>query len=207
MLTCNENRFTIVSLWNTDTKQSNRCVPELSVGLLFTCYLGVCGGGGFRCMPSVEVRGHLVRVILSFHGIGPRVQTQIIKFDCLCLYTLRYCAGPLWVFWNLLGTFQFPEMRQWTALSLTGRAIWSAYHLGRAITSSTSLLFPKVVSFALTSLLFPNSSSELAARTRQRPLSAMVGSFFFSHMKINKKKTVGVSNSFMLPSGVQKRLI
>lgn len=71
------------------------------------------------------------------------------------------------------------------ALSLTGRIMWRTCHLGSTISngiseaSSISLLLPKVVSLAFKSPLFPNSSSELAARTHQQPLYHGGIIFFF----------------------------
>lgn len=53
-------------------------------------------------------------------------------------------------------------------------------------------------------VLFPNSSRELAAGARQQFPSTVVDSYFQS-CENQQENTVGVLNSFMLPSGVQKK--
>lgn len=65
-------------------------------GIVFTfMYLFILFKSRVMChITCMEFRGHLWQLILSFHRMIPKNQTQVIRFGRKFLYTLSHLTGP-----------------------------------------------------------------------------------------------------------------
>lgn len=53
----------------------------------------------------VEVRGHLWKLILTFHHVDPGDQTQVVRLSSKCLYLLSHLTGPILVSLNKVSLY------------------------------------------------------------------------------------------------------
>lgn len=40
--------------------------------------------------------------VLSSHSVDPRDRSQFLKLGCKCLYQLRFCVRPFWIFGDIV---------------------------------------------------------------------------------------------------------
>lgn len=71
-----------------------------STHYLFILWICVYWG----CVSWLEGRDQ-VRVcesVLSSHSVDPRDRSQFLKLGCKCLYQLRFCVRPFWIFGDIV---------------------------------------------------------------------------------------------------------